>query len=219
MKPYAYSLLAVFLICGTFQLSANAQDVPGLSVGGFAERRTDNKIDGDELSFNYYGIRLKVRDGQFFEGFADLGLDSMDFGSYDAEDTGSFGLGGTLWILRAEDALIPTDIGVYGSVHMADYSLSDESGRETDAKYGRYMAQAVFRADGYGTVNPFLRVGVLGSKVDPDDDSVITGENLDQINPAVNVGFEVRLGEHAVVSVEGNYSQSVGGALHLDYWF
>jgi len=219
MKRYYASLFASLFIGGMFQPSAHAQDTPGLSVGGFVERRTDNKINGDELSFNYYGIRLKARDERFFDGFVDLGLQPMDFGSYNANEAGSFGLGGTLWLLRAEDVVIPLDIGIYGSYHIADYTLKDAAGHQTDAKYGRYMAQVVFRTEGYGEVRPYLRAGVLGSKLDPDDDSVISSKDLDQIEPAVNVGFEISLGEKAVISVEGNYSQSVGGAVHLDYWF
>lgn len=218
MKRYHASLSFALLFIGSMIQPTNAQDIPGLSVGGFVERRTDNKIKGDELSFNYYGIRLKARDERFLEAFVDLGLQPLDFGSYDANEAGSFGLGSALWLLRAEDVIIPLDIGIYGSYHVADYSLKDEAGRETDAIYGRYMAQAVIRAEGYDGVRPFLRAGVLGSKLDPDN-KVISGEDLDQTKPAVNVGFEISLGENAVISVEGNYSQSVGGALHLDYWF
>lgn len=217
-KSYLCLLASLFVGC-LLQPSTNAQDIPGLSVGGFAERRTDNKINGDELSFNYYGVRLKARDERFLEGFVDLGLQPMDLGSFDTDEAGCFGLGGTFWLLRAEDVVIPLDIGIYGSYHISDYTLKDTTGHETDARYGRYMAQAVIRAEGYGSIRPYLRAGVLGSKLDPDEDNIISSEDLDQTKPAVNVGFEISLGEKAVISVEGNYSQSVGGALHLDYWF
>lgn len=220
MKNYLFILSAALLMGAMFHAHhANAQDIPGLSVGGFLERRIDNKIAGEELSFNYYGIRLKARDERFLEGFVDLGFQPMDFGSYDINEAGSFGLGGAFWLLRAEDVIIPVDIGAYMSYHIADYTLKGTANNKTDAKYGRFMAQAALRAEGYGGVRPFLRAGVLGSKLDPDNESVISGEELDQTKGAVNVGFEIGMGEKAVVAVEGNYSQSVGGALRLDYWF
>jgi opacity protein-like surface antigen len=218
MKRITWFLLAVLGLL--FLPSTRAQEVPGLSVGGFVEQRTDNRIGGEELSFQYFGVRLKIRDERFFEGFLDLGMQPMDFGSMSANDAGCFGLGGTCWLLRAEDFALPLDIGAYGSYHIANYTLTEISGPETDAKYGRFMGQAVVRAEGYGGIRPYLRAGVMGSNLDPESEAgVVSGEDLDKTGPAVNVGFEIGVDDKLILTVEGNYAQSVGGALHFDYWF
>jgi hypothetical protein len=212
--------LLVFVVIGALTLpSTRGQDLPGLAIGGFVEQRTDNKIYDEKLSFTYYGVRLKIRDEQFLEGFLDLGIQSMDLGSITVDDTGSFGLGGTLWLLRAEDLVIPMDIGAFGSYHIADYTLTSAAGSESDAKYGRFMVQAVIRAEGYGSMRPYLRAGVMGSNLDPDNERVVSGEDLNKSMPAINVGAEISVYDRLVLTLEGNYGESVGGVVHFDYWF
>lgn len=215
---HKYMLGMILLGACWLSQRASAQDVPGLGAGAFFEQRTENKIGGEDLTLSYYGIRLRVRDERFVDGFVDLGSQALDIGPFEADDAGCYGLGGTFWLTRAYGDGFPTDLGVYGSYHVADYTIQAPVGRSTDAKYSDYLAQGIVRLQ-EGPVAPYLRVGMLGSKLDPDDDSVLPAEGLDNSTLAVNVGAEVALGEKIVVTLEGNYSEGVGAAARLDYWF
>ena len=196
-----------------------AQDVPGVSAGIFFESRIENKIDNTELSFNYYGVRLKARDERFIEGFVDLGIQELDLKGFNADNAGAFGLGGTLWVTRSEDGIVPADLGIYSSYHVATYKLNADSGASTDAKYGRFMVQGVVRAFESGVIHPYLRAGILTSRLDPENEDILSSNGLSTTKPAVNVGAEFDINERMVLSLEGNYSESVGGAVRLDYWF
>lgn len=214
--------LFIFLLplCNFVVLSmAHAQDVPGVSAGAFFERRTENKISNNELSFNYYGLRLKVRDERFVEGFVDLGIQALDLKGYKADNKGAFGLGGTLWLTRADGDVLPLDVGLYGSLHVANYTLKSDSGSSTDARHTRYMVQGVVRAFDAQALRPYLRAGIMGTKLSPDTDGVLPADGLDKIKPAVNVGAEYSIGRNIVLTAEGNYAEGVGGAVRLDYWF
>ena len=212
----------VFGVCLTVvsaMANSYAQDQPGVSAGVFLENRTDNKVDGDNLSFNYYGIRLKVRSERTVEGFVDIGTQAIDWKPFTADDAGCFGLGGTFWVTRSEDGLVPADVGVFGSYYVANYTLTTDSGSNTDAKYLRYTIQGVVRAFESGIAHPYLRAGIMNSKLEPDDASVISSSELNTTTPAINVGVELDVTESLVIGVEGNYSEGVGGAIRLDYWF
>ena len=196
-----------------------AQDTPGVSAGVFLENRTDSKVEGESLSFDYYGIRLKARTERIVEGFVDIGTQALDWKPLTADAAGCFGLGGTLWATRSEDGIFPADVGIYGSCHVANYTLTTDSGRNTDAKYLRYMIQGEVRAFEGGIVHPYLRAGIMNSKLEPNDESVITSSQVNATKPAINVGVELDVTERLVIGVEGNYSEAVGGAIRLDYWF
>jgi len=58
----------------------------------------------------------------------------------------------------------------------------------------------------------------LGTKLDPSS-SLIDNDDLDKIKPAINAGVELQLARNLIATLELNYSESVGGAIHLDYWF
>ena len=218
------NLLSAFILvsaCAVFTRTAHAQDVPGVSAGAFFESRTENRISNSDLTFDYYGLRLKVRDEGFIEGFVDLGIQGLDLKGVTADDEGAFGLGGTLWLTRADGDFLPVDAGIYGSVHVANYTLtSDDNGSTTDARHTRYMVQGVIRGFDTQALRPYLRAGILGTKLSPDDDGVLPSDDgLDEIKPAVNVGAEYSIGSGLVLTIEGNYIESVGGAIRLDYWF
>ena len=218
MKKYFVIFILASVGCG-FASTAHAQDVPGVSAGAFYERRTENNISNNDLSFNYYGLRLKVRDEQFVEGFVDLGIQGLELAGITADDAGAFGLGGTLWLTRADGDVLPLDVGLCGSFHVADYTVKNDSGSTTDARHTRYMLQGVVRAFDAQALHPYFRAGILGTKLSPDTDGVLPPDGLDDIKPAVNVGAEYNLGPSLVLSIEGNYIESVGGAVRLDYWF
>lgn len=213
--------VAVASLIGAY--AACAQDVPGLGIGGFAETRTEAKIGDETLGFTYFGARVKVRDERFLEAFVDIGMQSMDLKPYTADDKGAFGLGATVWLIRAEDELmLPADIGLYAAYYVADHTLTTdgeapEGKKETDVKYRRFLVQGVVRAE--GSVRPYLRAGIQSSKLDIEDETVLSNEGADEVKPAVNVGVEWSVSEVATLTLEGNYSESVGGAVHLDLWF
>jgi len=221
MRSLHHNLLVVGLLVAILCLvtRSQAQDTPGISAGAFFENRTDSKVGGDELSFNYYGVRFKVRAERYIEGFVDLGSQSIDWQPYKASDAGSFGLGGIFWLLRSEDGVVPADVGVYGSYHVASYTLKTDAGTSTDAKYSRYMVQGIVRGFEGGVAHPYLRAGIMNSNLEPDDEQVISSDDLKTTKPAVNVGVDFNINESLVFGLEGNYSEGVGGAVHLDYWF
>jgi hypothetical protein len=218
MKKNLLLLIAGVLGCGVIS-TGYAQDVPGVAVGGFFESRVENKINNDELSFSYYGVRFKMRDEGWIEGFIDLGLQGLDLKGFESDDSGAFGLGGTFWLTRADGDVLPFDLGIYGSVHIANYTLTSDSGSETDARHTRYMVQGVARTSDDQALRPFLRAGIMGTKLDPDTDGVLPEDGLDDVKPAINAGAEYALDQNLVISIEGNYAEGVGGAVHLDYWF
>ncbi len=197
--------------------AALAQDRPGLALGGFYENRTDNEVGGENLEFDYYGVRLGLRDERWFEGFVDLGVQKAEWGGYEVDDGGFFGLGGTLWLLRAEDLMIPLDLGVYGSFHTGECDLEADAGPAVNGDYTRLVGQAVVRAAGYGIAKPFLRAGIMKSELDVsgfgDDD------DWDTTNPAINVGVAIDAGEQFILTLEGNYAESAGFAVRADFWF
>lgn len=218
MKRMAVGAAVAAVLVGSLAGAAVAQDRPGLAVGGFYETRTDNEVEGETLDFNYYGVRLALRDERWFEIFVDLGVQTAEWGDYESDDGASVGLGGTLWLARAEDLMIPLDLGVYGSIHRGACDLEADSGPAMDGDYTRVVGQAVVRAQGYGIAKPFMRAGIMRSNLDisgyggDDDDWVTT-------NPAINVGVELEAGEQLVLTLEGNYSESAGFAVHADFWF
>ena len=210
-------LVAAVVMAGILAGAAMAQDRPGLALGGFYENRTDNEVGGDNLEFDYYGVRLKLRDERWFEGYVDLGVQKAEWGAYDSDDSGFFGLGGTLWLLRAEDLMIPLDLGVYGSFHTGECDLKADAGPAVNGDYTRVVGQAVARAAGYGVAKPFLRAGLMRSHLDVsgfgDDD------DWDTTNPALNVGVELEAGEQLVLTLEGHYSEGAGFTVRVDFWF
>lgn len=218
MRSKHLSLHLAIIASLLFGGASIAQDVPGLSIGGFYELRTDNRIGGEDLSFSYVGARIQVRDERLFEGFVDVGREELELGDFDEDDAGCFGLGGTFWLSRAEDGFFGVDLGVYGSYHTADYTLSGGSIDAVDARYSRYLAQAVIRGETMSGILPYLRVGVMGSELDVDE-TAINSDDKDVTNPAVNVGLQFELSSPLTLTVEGNYSDNVGGSVRLDYWF
>ncbi len=211
---FGFVLMAglAFGLAGT----AAAQDRAGLALGGFYETRIDNNVANEDLSFDYYGVRLQVRDARWFDVFVDVGLQSAEWADYKADGSGTVGLGGTFWMVRAEDLMIPLDLGLFGSVHRGDVDFK-EAGVTENGTYTRILGQGVIRAAGYGMVKPFARVGVMNSKLDvsglgPDSD-------WDVLNPAINVGLELEPSEQFTLTVEGNYSESVGLGIRCDFWF
>jgi hypothetical protein len=216
MKRISMGLVvAAGLACGLAGTAA-AQDRAGLAMGGFYETRVDNNMNDEDLSFDYYGVRLQLRDEHWFAVFVDLGLQTAEWGDYDTDASGFYGLGGTLWLARAEDLAIPLDVGLFGSFHRGDVDL-EVGGATYDGTYSKVVGQAVVRAMGYGMAKPFLRAGVMKSKLDVsglDEDS-----DWDVVNPALNVGVEIEPSERITLTVEANYSESVGFGIHADFWF
>ena len=102
---------------------------------------------------------------------------------------------------------------------MSSHTLAMSAGSETAARYGWYLAQVVFRGEAMSGVCPYIRAGVMGSELDPDNTSILPDDGLDVVKPAVNVGVQITLESKLTITVEGNYSEGVGGAVHLDYWF
>jgi hypothetical protein len=205
--------LAGFAMTG----SGVAQDMPALGLGGFYETRIDNQVADEDLAFDYYGARLQFRDARWFTVFADVGAQSVEWDDYDADASGFFGIGGTFWMLRAEDLMIPLDIGIYGSVHHGDLEIDVPGGSSIDATYTKTVGQAVIRAAGYGTVMPFIRAGVMKSNMDIDGDG--GGGDWDVTNPAINAGVELALEDRFSLTLEGNYSEGVGFGVRADLWF
>lgn len=197
--------------------SVAAQDMPGLGLGAFYETRIDNEVGGENLSFDYYGARLQLRDSRWFNVFADLGAQSAEWGDYDADASAFFGLGGTLWVLRADDLMLPLDLGLYASFHAGDLEFDPPAGPSQDADYLKIVGQAVVRAAGYGTIMPYLRAGVMKSEMDVDGPS--DSDDWDVVNVAVNAGVELGLGDQFVVTLEGNYSEGIGFGVRADMWF
>lgn len=196
--------------------TAAAQDRAGLALGGFYETRVDNSVNNEDLSFDYYGVRLQLRDERWFDVFVDLGLQTAEWGDYDTDASGFFGIGGTLWLARAEDLAVPLDLGLFGSFYRGDVNL-DVNGATYDGTYAKVVGQGVIRAMGYGMARPFLRAGVMKSKLEAsglDEDSA-----WEVVNPAINVGVEIEPSEQITLTVEANYSESVGFAAHADFWF
>ncbi|MDP8214161.1 MAG: hypothetical protein RAO92_03390 [Candidatus Euphemobacter frigidus] len=218
------NMFSIILGAGVLSLviagTGAAQVTPGFSLGGFFEYRVENQINNDDISFTYYGARLGFRDERWVELFLEGGGEGMSFEPFDDKTTGAFGLGGTFWLMRYQYGYGPFDLGIYGSVHFADYSSVKikDTAEKTDIKHYRYMGQIVIRGVINQDFKAFLRGGILGTKLDPSS-SLIDNDDLDKIKPAINAGVELQLARNLIATLELNYSESVGGAIHLDYWF
>lgn len=221
MKTKLFSLLIAVVPAVLIASSPGlAQSVPGFSLGGFLDYQVENEINSDDLSFTYFGARLGFRDERWVELFIDAGGEAMSFDPLDNETTGAFGLGGTFWLMRYQYGYGPFDLGIYGDVHFADYSgvKIKAIDTKTDIKHFRYTGQLVIRGVINDNFKAFLRAGILGTKLDPDGD-MGDDDDLDKIKPAINAGVEIQLVNNLIATLELNYSESVGGAIHLDYWF
>ena len=196
---------------------AAAQDSAGMGIGGFFETRIDNEVAGEDLAFDYYGVRLQFRDERWFNVFADLGMQSADWGDYESDASGFFGLGGTLWLVRGEDLVVPIDLGLYASFYSGDLDIDSRGAASYDATYTKFVGQGVLRATDYGIAVPFLRVGVMKSELDVS--GLSSDDDWDVTNPAINAGVEITPQENFTVTLEGNYSESVGFGIRGDLWF
>jgi opacity protein-like surface antigen len=212
MKRIAIGLVAAAVWAG----SAAAQDLPGFSVGGFYESRIDNRVDDENLTFDYFGARLQFRDERWFTVFLDVGSQSAEWGDYESDGDSFFGLGGTLWFVRAEDLMVPIDFGAFGSVYKGDLDVDVPGGGGSfSATYTTWTAQGVARLTGYGIARPFVRAGVKGTNLD----DFSTENDWEATNPAINAGLEIAPTDQFVLTLEGNYSEGVGFAVRADLWF
>lgn len=221
MKIKLICLLVVAVTAGLIAVSPGmSQDVPGFSLGGFFEYRIENEVSGDDLSFTYYGARLGFRDERWINVFIDGGGEMMSFDPLKDKTTGCFGLGGTLWLMRGDPGYGPFDLGIFGSAHFSDYSSVKikDTDEKTGIKHFRYMGQLVIRGYINQDFRAFVKGGILYTKLDPSDDRFDAGD-LKKTKPAVNAGVELQLVDNLIATLELNYSESVGGAIHLDYWF
>lgn len=214
---------AAILAAGTAGLLAGpgaAQDVPGFSLGGFFEYRVENEIESDDLSFTYYGARLAFRDERWVEFFIDGGGEVISFDPVKDETAACFGIGGTFWLMRGEPGWGPLDIGLLGAGYFADYSgvRFADLDAETDLKHYRGLGQLVVRWYVNQDFKAFVKGGVQYSKLDPSGDE-IDDDDLSATKPAINAGVDLQLVENLIATVELNYSESVGGAVRLNYWF
>jgi len=192
---------------------------PGFSLGGFFDYRVENEINSDDLSFMNFGGRIGFRSERWVEFFIDVGAEKMSFEPLEDKTAFCAGLGGIFWLMRQEYGYGPFDLGLFGSAHFSDYSGVKIKGTDekTDIKHYRYVGQMVIRAQVQEGFKVFLRGGVLGTNLDPD--SGLDDDDLDKIQPAVNTGVELELVNNLIATLELNYYESVGGAIHLDFWF
>jgi hypothetical protein len=217
-KLLLFSATAVILMTPAPRVPA--QDVPGFSLGGFYEYRAENEINDQDLSFHYYGARIQFRDARWINFFIDGGGESMDLDQLESASTGAFGLGGTFWLMRQEYGAGPLDLGLFGSMHFASYSSVrvKNTGLKTDIKHYQWLAQVMVRGLLNENFGPFLRGGIQGSKIDPDDD-IGAGGDEDATTVALNTGVEIIFEQDLVLTLELNYYDNIGGGIHLDYWF
>ena len=196
------------------------QDVPGFSLGGFFEYRIENEIGDDNLAFTYYGARLAFRDERWVEFFIDGGGERISFDPVKDETAACFGLGGTFWLTRGDPGWGPLDIGLFGAGYFADYSgvRFEDPGVKADLKHFRGLGQLVVRWYVNQDFKAFVKGGVQYSKLDPSGDE-IDDDDFSATKPAVNAGVDLQLAENLIATVELNYSESVGGAVRLNYWF
>ena len=221
MKTKLICFLVGAVLAGLIAVSPGmSQDIPGFSLGGFFDYRIENEVNGDNLSFAYYGARLSFRDERWVELFLDAGGEAMSFDPLEDKTTGCFGLGGTLWFMRGNPGYGPFDFGIFGSAHFSDYSSVkiEDTDETTGVQHFRYMGQLVIRGYINQDFRAFVRGGILYTKLDPSDERFDTDE-LTKTKPAVNAGVELQLVDNLIATLELNYSESVGGAIHLDYWF
>ncbi len=219
-KKTIFTVAGLGLLILLFGGNSFSQDIPGFSLGGFYEYRVENEIDDENLTFNYYGARIKFRDERWAEVFIDAGVETLELDPLKDEDAGAFGLGGTFWLMRQVYGYGAFDFGLYGSVHFSEFKdvKSKDGSIKTDIKHYRYMVQGVLRAEINQSLKAFVRGGVLGTKLDPDAD-IFADDEKDEVKPAINAGVEIDLTPELVLTLEGNFSEGVGGAVHLDYWF
>lgn len=203
---------------------ARGQDIPGFSLGGVFEYRVENKIGDEDLAFTFYGARLAIRDERWVEVFLEGGGQRMSFDPFRDGTAACFGLGGTFWLTRGDPGWGPVDFGFFAAGYFADYSsvrLRDSDLR-SDVKHYRGLAQLVVR----GHINPdfraFVRGGIQYSELDParsEFEAGLDSGDLARTRPALNAGVELELVENLVATLELNFSESVGGAARLVYWF
>lgn len=220
-RVHRYIVAAIFSCqLGLFH-NAAAQDAPDVGMGLFAETRTDERISSEDLSCNFYGLRLKIRSERFFEAFADVGVQGLDLDRLD-DDAPAYGLGATWWLLREADAFsVPVDVGLEGRYHTAEYSLRSPVPPvvQDDVTFHRYVVQGVCRL-GYGAMMPYLKAGIQGLRLRSDlNPPPLLAKDINETRLIVNVGVDYQVNEQLTVSVEANHAASIGAGIYVIYWF
>ncbi len=221
MKTKLICFLGAAAMAGLFTATAGmSQDIPGFSLGGFFEYRVENEVSGDDISFTYYGARIKFRDERWIEAFIDGGGERLSYDPVQDKTAGCFGLGATFWLMRGDPGYGPIDLGLFGSAHFSDYSnvKIKDTDDSTDIKHFRYLGQLVIRGYINQSFRAFAKGGIQYTRLDPSD-NLYDDNDLTATKAAVNAGVEIQLVDNLIGTLELNYSESVGGAIHLDYWF
>jgi len=214
---FILSLLGCFFPC-----SGSAMDIPGVGLGLFYENRVENKVFDEDMVLDYYGVSIRFRDERFVEVFAEFGNQDVDIEGQDINGEICYGLGLTFWLVRHQTGDIPFDLGLFSSFHLADYEYEPDLSLEShSADYSRFIAQCVFRAD-YRLFKPYIYAGILKTDMGLDLELFSESEkdeDLDKIQPAVKVGFDLALQNFAVIGLYAHHYESLGGGIYFNFWF
>jgi len=196
-----------------------AQTLPpsGFSLGAFYDYRVENEIDGENLAFHQYGGRISFRDKRWIELFVDLGAETISWDPVKDNTALSAGLGSYFWLVRQEYGYGALDLGLYGSGYYTDFSdvELEGTGLKSDIKHYRYTAQVAFRSRITTYFDFYLRGGILGTTLDPEE-----GDTESDTKPAVNAGFVFKESPRGLYAVlELNYYDGIGGGVRVGYWF
>jgi len=213
------SILAATVLVWSLPGGGAAQTIPpsGFSLGGFYEYRTENEINGDNVSFHQYGGRIQFRDRRWIELFIDLGGETLSFDPVKDKTALTAGIGAYLWLVRQEYGYGVLDIGLYGSGYYTDFGdvEYEATGVEVGLKHYRYAAQLALRSRVTTNFDFYLRGGVLGTYLDPEE-----GDSEDDTKPAVNAGFVFKAAPRGLYgTVELNYYDGIGAGIQIGYWF
>jgi len=226
MHHWAGRVLAVVgvlaAMSATSAVANPVDDEVGVGMGAFFQVNGERKVGDNDATFTYPGARLTARGQEWGEGYADLGWESVDLKHYDVNGALAYGVGGTLWCWKWRNATAPVSLGLAGDCHMSEHAMAPSGGGgQTDVRHTSMDVQAVVKAR-FGSLSPYVRVGCMESRLDPDQDGFFGNADTRSTVPAIQGGFEYEFDDQVdrfTIDVEASYFSAPGAAIRFAYWF
>lgn len=209
-------LIVLFIITSVPIL--NAQDYPpGFDISIDWEHFEEQSKNGQEMDSTQLGARINYSMPKTFDVFVALSREELDVelegNDVDVDPALAFRVGGKLYALRAIPIGVPADLAISFSYSTAKH---EEDKTKRDYTHRRIIATGDLEWR-YVRSTPYLRLGVLSSKLDtPREDFQ---KDYDQTSLLIAAGVYAPIVENIFFRAEVNMCQEIGYAVGVQYRF